>query len=157
MNRSPRFLENPGVRSPGSSTPAGPNPPRPDGGFDAAPAIQTARAPTIRPISGLNRPAFALAVYASQDGSPHHHARLASGCRLGSTGWDWLPTGFQRKVSDLSPTPPPPFPSFAWRNRIMGASRPELRLYGFLHKTGRFPELWRILESVDGGRWDAAG
>jgi hypothetical protein len=26
-------------------------------------------------------------------------ARLASGCGPRSTGWDWLPTGFQRKVS----------------------------------------------------------
>ena len=28
-------------------------------------------------------------------------ARLASGCGPGSTRWDWLPTGFRRKVSDL--------------------------------------------------------
>jgi hypothetical protein len=27
-------------------------------------------------------------------------ARLASGCRPGSTGWDWLPTGLLRKVSE---------------------------------------------------------
>jgi len=30
-------------------------------------------------LSGLNRTAYALAVYASQGGSSHHHARLASG------------------------------------------------------------------------------
>ena len=29
------------------------------------------------------------------------HARLASGCWPGSTGWDWLPTGFQREVFKL--------------------------------------------------------
>jgi hypothetical protein len=41
-------------------------------------------------ISGLNHTAYALAVYASQRGSPQHHARLASGCRStlpGRTGY----------------------------------------------------------------------
>ena len=37
-------------------------------------------------ISGLNRTAFDLAVYASQGWLPTHHARLASGCWSGSTG-----------------------------------------------------------------------
>src|SRR5208337_1356916 len=31
-----------------------------------------------------------------------HHARLASGCWPGSSGRDWLPAGFLRKVSRLS-------------------------------------------------------
>ena len=48
-------------------------------------------------ISGLNRTAFDLAVYASQGWSPTHHARLASGCWSGSTGRDWLPAGFHLK------------------------------------------------------------
>jgi len=61
---------------------------------DAAPARTKTKAPT-KPISGLNHTAWALAVYASQDRSLHHHARLASGCRPGSTGRDWLPAGFQ--------------------------------------------------------------
>ena len=39
-------------------------------------------------ISGLNRTAFDLAVYASQGQSPTHHARLASGRWPGSTGRD---------------------------------------------------------------------
>src|ERR1700674_2531467 len=30
-------------------------------------------------------------------------ARLASGCRPGSTGWDWLPTGLLRKGSEMCP------------------------------------------------------
>ena len=38
-----------------------------------------ASAPTRTGISGLNHTARPLAVYASQDGLPHHHARLASG------------------------------------------------------------------------------
>ena len=63
-------------------------------------------------ISGLNRTALDLAVYASQGRLPPHHARLASGCWPGSTGRDWLPAGFQRKVSSFGY---PPFPSFLAR------------------------------------------
>src|SRR3954452_20659366 len=48
-------------------------------------------------LSGLNRTAFDLAVYASQGWLPTHHARLASGCWSGSTGRDWLPAGFHLK------------------------------------------------------------
>src|SRR5208282_5605555 len=48
-------------------------------------------------ISGLNRTAFDLAVYASQGWLPTHHARLASGCWSSSTGRDWLPAGFHLK------------------------------------------------------------
>ena len=40
------------------------------------------------------------------------HARLASGCGLGSTRRDWLPAGFLRKVSEMLLTSLPPFPSF---------------------------------------------
>ena len=60
-------------------------------------------------ISGLNRTAFDLAVYASQGWSPTHHARLASGCWSSSTGRDWLPAGFHLKGFKLDY---PPFPSF---------------------------------------------
>ena len=60
-------------------------------------------------ISGLNRTAFELAVYASQGRSPTHHARLASGCWPSSTGRDWLPAGFPTKGFKLGY---PPFPSF---------------------------------------------
>ncbi len=42
-------------------------------------------------LSRLYHTAWALAVYASQDGSLHHHARLASGCRPSSTGRAWYP------------------------------------------------------------------
>ena len=44
-------------------------------------------------LSTLNSMAFGLAVYASQDGLPHHHARLASSCWSGSTGRDSHPQG----------------------------------------------------------------
>ena len=56
-------------------------------------------------ISGLNRTAFDLAVYASQGWSPTHHARLASGCWSGSTGRDWLPAGFHLKGFKLPTIP----------------------------------------------------
>ena len=64
----------------------------------AAPAVSTAKAPAFV-LSRLNHTASALAVYASQAGSPRHHARLASGCWPSSSGRAWLPAGFQRKVS----------------------------------------------------------
>src|SRR6266851_4649272 len=63
-----------------------------------APAKGTAKAPALR-LSKLNCLALKLAVYASQGGSPHHHARLASRCWLRSPGQAWLPAGFRRKVS----------------------------------------------------------
>ena len=66
-------------------------------------------------ISGLNRTAFDLAVYASQGWSPAHHARLASGCWPGSTGRDWLPAGFHLKGFTASNYPP--FPSFLARGQ----------------------------------------
>src|SRR5690606_17586056 len=47
-------------------------------------------------MSGLNHTACNHAVYASQPGSPLHHARLASGWLPTLTGWDWLPIGLQR-------------------------------------------------------------
>ena len=63
----------------------------------AAPATDNDEGSTRVVISGLNRTAFDLAVYASQGWSPTHHARLASGCWSGSTGRDWLPAGFHLK------------------------------------------------------------
>ena len=40
------------------------------------------------------------------------HARLASGCGPRSTRRDWIPAGFQRKVSEMLLTSLPPSPSF---------------------------------------------
>jgi hypothetical protein len=65
-------------------------------------AITTASASAISIISGLNRTARSLAVYASQDELPHHHARLASGWLAGLSGRGCLPAGSQRKVSGCS-------------------------------------------------------
>jgi hypothetical protein len=50
-------------------------------------------------ISGLNHTAFDLAVYASQWRSPAPTQDSLPGCWPGSAGRDWLPAGFQRKVS----------------------------------------------------------
>ena len=57
-------------------------------------------------ISGLNRTAFDLAVYASQGRLPTRHARLASGCWSSSTGRDWLPAGFPTKGFKFVSYPP---------------------------------------------------
>ena len=51
----------------------------------ATPVHTTTKAPHEYCLSGLNHTAWALAVYASPRGSPHHDARLASGCWPSST------------------------------------------------------------------------
>ena len=81
----------------------------------AAPPTDHDEGSTRAVISGLNRTAFDLAVYASQGWSPTHHARLASGCWSGSTGRDWLPAGFHLKGFKLGY---PSLPSFLARSQI---------------------------------------
>ena len=78
----------------------------------AAPATDHDEGSTRVVISGLNRTAFDLAVYASQGWSPTHHARLASGCWSGSTGRDWLPAGFHLKGFKFRLSS---FPELSWR------------------------------------------
>ncbi len=95
---SPTFLGNPDCAlallfDPGRTDASGPL--RCPG---TAPAMSTAKAPALQ-LSRLHHTASALAVYASQAGSPRHHARLASGCWPSSSGRAWLPAGFHRKVS----------------------------------------------------------
>ena len=116
-NRPPRFLENPRGRSPWSTTPAGSMPLAVARHRRGPRTLERRRLPATADDFGAPYRAFVLAVYASQRSSQTHHARLASGCRLSTTGWDWLPTGFQRKVSTTHPTLPPPSPGFAWRNQ----------------------------------------
>ena len=53
-------------------------------------------------FSGLNHTTFDLAVYASQDGSPHHHARLASGCWSSFARRDSYPQGFSERFQSSS-------------------------------------------------------
>jgi hypothetical protein len=112
----PRFRDDPDARMPGSQTPAGPARLAIATGRRGPPDDKGGGLPTTITISGLNRRASVLTVYASQGGLPHRHARLVSGCRPRSTGWDWLPTGSLRSVSVMLRTSRPPLPSFAWRN-----------------------------------------
>lgn len=112
-HRPLRYLGNPDVATPGSRTPAGPTHQAIHKVRQRGPCLcQRQGLPATEKISGLNSQARPLAVYASQAGSPQHHARLASGCGPDSTGRDWLPAGFRRKVSDLLLTSLPPFPNF---------------------------------------------
>ena len=76
---------------------------------DRAPAPDNNEGSPRGLISGLNRTAFDLAVYASRGQLPARHARLASGRWPSFAGRDWLPTGFRRKVSSVRC---PPLPSF---------------------------------------------
>ncbi len=85
------------VLLPCSSTPVGPTH-QAIQCVGAAPDLSTTKAPAFV-LSRLHHTASALAVYASQAGSPRHHARLASGCWPSSSGRAWLPAGFHRKVS----------------------------------------------------------
>ena len=112
--RPPRFLGNPRDGSPGSLTPVGPAC-QAVRHASAAPGGTTARAPT-RKLSRLDVQAFCLTVYASSGESPHHDARLVSGC------WPALPDGIRtRRVPTegfrvVVVTSHPPSPGFAWRN-----------------------------------------
>ena len=80
-------------------------------------------------ISGLNHTARTLAVYASQGGLPHRHARLASG------GWPTLPGG--------TAYPPGPIERF----QVISSSFPRLRLAHPFHSieiTGIFRMVTRL-------------
>ena len=81
-----------------------------------APAMRTAKAPCELSISELNSMAFGLAVYASQDGLPRHHARLASGRWSSATGRAFHPQGSNERFQSCLLTSHSPFPSLAWRN-----------------------------------------
>ena len=94
---SPTFLGNPLCSCP-ALRPRQDRRIRPSRCVGAAPAMSTAKAPAWQ-LSRLNHTASALAVYASQTGSPRYHARLAPGCWPSSSGRDCLPAGFHRKVS----------------------------------------------------------
>jgi hypothetical protein len=110
----PRFLEDPTVNVPCSSTPVGPLRSATATLRCCLPPHLTTSTPTISNISRLNHTARSLAVYASQGGLPHRHARLASGwlASLVRAELDtrWVPMkGFRSFHS--------PFPGFAWRTK----------------------------------------
>src|SRR5208337_3734850 len=68
---------------------------------DTAPACVQDEGSKRLVFSGLNHTTFDLAVYASQDGLPHHHARLASGCWSGFARRDSYPHGFNERFSEF--------------------------------------------------------
>ena len=84
-----RFPSSPRVPTPRSWTPVGPNTPGHGGVSTRPPLVSTTEAPAMN-ISGLDSTALGLTVYASQGGSPLHHARLVSGCWPSSAGRDSL-------------------------------------------------------------------
>ena len=99
-----RFLGNPGGHCPCSSTPVGSgrlSGPR-DKLPDTAPACVHDEGSRRLVLSGLNHTTFDLTVYASQDGSPHHHARLASGCWSSFARRDSYPQGFSERFQSSS-------------------------------------------------------
>ena len=69
---------------------------------DTAPACVHDEGSKRLVLSGLNHTTFDLTVYASQDGSPHHHARLASGCWSSFARRDSYPQGFNERFQSSS-------------------------------------------------------
>jgi hypothetical protein len=124
----PRFLVGPSCVHALLFDPDGTSRTRPVCGTTVLPsALMTASAPITINLSGLYRTACMLAVYASQDGLPHTHARLASDCRPALPGGIHYPLGpharFQRLLLWRHHRSPPS-PSFAWRTiKILGVMR----------------------------------
>ena len=85
--QDPQVPGGPSVNVPCSPTPAGPPRSATTALRCCLPPIGQRRLPRQMLISGLNHTARTLAVYASQGGLLHRHARLASG------GWPTLPGG----------------------------------------------------------------
>jgi len=116
---SPKFLENPRVPTPCSSTPAGPAASGLTTRSARPPLCPRRRLPRQTQFRGsITRPWHSLSTLRGL-GLPSLHARLASRCGPHSTGRDWLPAGFLRKVSDRCL---PPFPGYrgARTCRILG-------------------------------------
>jgi hypothetical protein len=98
-------------------TPAGLLAPDHYGAAALALGTTKAKAPT-KGLSKLNSMAFGLAVYASQDGLPRHHARRTSGRWSGATGRAFHSQGSVERFQICILTSHSPFPSFAWRNVV---------------------------------------
>ena len=69
---------------------------------DTAPACVHDEGSRRLVLSGLNHTTFDLTVYAAQGGSPHHHARLASGCWSSFARRDSYPQGFNERFQSSS-------------------------------------------------------
>ncbi len=102
-----------------SSTPAEPTRDSPIAPRPAWPPLRETQGLQRTRLLKLNDTASRLAVYASQAGSPRHHARLASGCWLDSTAWDSHPQGPNERFQLLIPHQHPPFASFLARSPFL--------------------------------------
>src|SRR5580700_5403 len=109
-DRTSQVPGGPAMNVPCSPTPVGPPRSATTALRCCLPPIGRRRLPRQILISGLNHTARTLAVYASQGGLPHRHARLASG------GWPTLPGG--------TGYPPGPIERF----QVIPSSFPRLRL-----------------------------
>jgi len=98
-NGNSELSQVPGRPTPTSASPSDPggtSSTRPVQYAGTAPAIYTTKAPATIFLSRLNSTAFVVAVYASRWRSPHHRARLASGCWPNSTRRDCFLSPFPR-------------------------------------------------------------
>ncbi len=129
----PRFLQDPTMNVPWSPTPAGPPRSANTALRFCLPPFGRRRLPRLPNISRLNHTARTSAVYASQSGLPHRHARLASG------GWPALPggTGYPPGPNERFQVIPSSFPRLrlAHPNCLQGTSA--LREFKQLQPAGR--------------------
>ena len=95
--------------------------------------------------------AFGLAVYASQDGLPRHHARLASGRWSGATGRAFHPQGSNERFQSCFLTSLSPFPSLAWRNRCDPSElrhvAKESRSHVAPHHRAKSGHVWQLVQT----------
>jgi hypothetical protein len=83
--------------------------------------VQDEGSPRVFQISGLNRTALTLTVYASWWLLPACPRKTRFRLPASSTGWDWLPTGLRKRFRVIFRyISLPPFPGFAWRKDIHG-------------------------------------
>ena len=114
----PKFLGDPYVRAL-FSDPGGTFAPGPYGAPVRPSAFSTASAPAFTVLSRLNGTAHTSAVYASQGGSLHHHARLASGCgQLCRTGCFLLQGSNERFQQSIASSFPKLFLAQAKRTHL---------------------------------------
>ena len=110
-------------------------------GIGAAPVLATTKAPReFRVFRGsIARPLHSLSTLRPGDCSVRTQDSLPAAVR--STGRDWLPAGFQRKVSELLLTSHPPFPSLP--DAMPTAPLPPVRVATLRRKVRRSTKLIR--------------
>jgi hypothetical protein len=107
----PKFLGNPDVPAPCSKTPARPTLPQASTVGRHGPTHRVPRGLSTRGNFGARSHGIGTRCLRFAVRITPPHARLASGCGPRSTKRDWLPAGFQRKVSEMLLTSLPPSPS----------------------------------------------